>query len=92
MSQKKERGRSRRFFISLEGIDLNSLEGQNQIITLCQRALLTEELTEADRRAIKLLIDIIKVKKDIDALKMAEELRARMKKLEETIQRLQAGH
>jgi hypothetical protein len=85
--EEEKKSYERRFKLDLSEIDVNTMSGQNKIITECQKALLTMELTPHDIKAISLLKDLVKAKKELDTLKMYIELKEEIEKLKQEMER-----
>ena len=79
----------RTFFINIDNINLDSIEGQNKLLLECQKALATQPLNVADRQAIKSLMDSMKVKKDIDTLRVVVETNERFIRLEKRLKEVE---
>lgn len=73
----------RRFFLDLTNINLDTIEGQNHVIIECEKALLSMKLTPSDIKAISLIKDLVKTKKDLDTLRMYIELKNEIERLKE---------
>jgi hypothetical protein len=78
----------RKFKPDLEGIDLNTIEGQQALGIEIENALTRDDLTAMDLKYIKLLQDSIKIQKDIDAVKTFGRLFEEIQKLKARVDKL----
>lgn len=83
--KKKRSGLERNFFLDLTDINLDTIEGQSRVIIECEKALLSMKLTPSDIKAISLIKDLVRTKKDLDTLRMYIELKNEIDKLKEKV-------
>ena len=82
-SRQPRRQPSRSYTVPIRDLDLTTVEGQEKLIIRCQEALAEASLNALDLKIIVALKDSIKIKKDIDTLKMYVELKTEIEKLKE---------
>lgn len=76
------KAQKRSLFIPLEGLDLNTPEGQNEMLKRMQELLATTNHNALDLRAFAILKDTVKIKTDLNVLRLFTEMRKRMDELE----------
>lgn len=74
---------ARSYTVPIADLDLTTVEGQEKLIIRCQEALAGASLNALDLKIIIALKDSVKIKKDIDTLKMYVELKTDIEKLKE---------
>jgi len=65
----RQRGRpkeTRSYTLNIDGLDLNSVEGQSELLLRTQMALATAQINSLDLKALIALKDTVKIKKDLE--------------------------
>jgi hypothetical protein len=79
----EEEAPTRNWFIDLTGIKLDSYDGQNYILLQCQEAVATQDLSKADMNAIYMLKELVKVKRNVDVLRLQRDVDAIKERMKE---------
>jgi hypothetical protein len=80
---KQREPQHRTLFIPIEDLDLNTVDGQNEMLKRAQTLLATKDHNNLDLNAFKILKDTVKVKTDLNVLRAVEEIRKEMKEFME---------
>lgn len=72
--------------VSYHDLDLDSFEGQNELIIRLEKELLDNpNITPLDLGIVRTIKDLAKIKKDLETLKLYMEFKERLDKLENNI-------
>jgi hypothetical protein len=73
---------SRSLFVQVDDIDLNTADGQDELLRRIQVLLATKDHNNLDLRAFTTLKDTVKAKTDLNVLRMFKAMAARLDALE----------
>jgi hypothetical protein len=72
------------FILDISNVDLNTYEGQNYVLTECEKILLTTpDIDAVALKRITLIKDLVKMKKELDIHKELEIIKNEIEELKE---------
>lgn len=78
---KKSRAKPHRtFFLKVDDLKLDTYEGQNEMLRRIEVAFATTDLNQIDMKALRELKETVKIKTDLDVLKMFQTLKDEIEK------------
>jgi capsule polysaccharide export protein KpsE/RkpR len=79
--------------IRYDDLNLDSFEGQNELIIRLERELIENpNITSLDLGIVRTIKDLAKVKKDLETLKLYVEFRERLDKIEKKVKVTKGRH